>query len=102
MIRRAPRSALFPYATLFRAAGIEGAIGNGHAGGDRHRVLQRPVTPGSLKAHVPEALFSVCGAALDVMRATRSAGRPGEGDGALVYHEGPAGIVPVVDHPDVQ
>src|SRR2546429_6328719 len=38
MIRRPPRSTLFPYTTLFRSAGLERLIGELGVGGRRRRI----------------------------------------------------------------
>src|SRR3712207_8877667 len=47
MIRRPPRSTLFPYTTLFRSRGRAGAVHRARGGGDRplrrpHRPADRP------------------------------------------------------------
>src|SRR3712207_9149049 len=47
MIRRPPRSTLFPYTTLFRSRGQEGA----GQGADRHDRTEQPVLPGALVEH---------------------------------------------------
>src|SRR5438034_2187483 len=39
MIRRPPRSTLFPYTTLFRSLGGEGAVGARHAVVEQHHVV---------------------------------------------------------------
>src|SRR3712207_8908754 len=39
MIRRPPRSTLFPYTTLFRSWGVEPAAGSGAGGGDKQDPL---------------------------------------------------------------
>src|SRR5258708_26956647 len=62
MIRRPPRSTLFPYTTLFRSRGYEfrssllgeeqpGAVHRDYAGHARDRVPQ-PVGPGDVEVHV--------------------------------------------------
>src|SRR5688572_32110302 len=50
MIRRPPRSTLFPYTTLFRSARYRRAIGGGGgARGDRDRHLGRPLQPTGIR-----------------------------------------------------
>src|SRR5689334_24522909 len=59
MIRRPPRSTLFPYTTLFRSIGIGNVVRIRHDAGDRNHVLGRG-TPGNdrrqrrgVKLHFP-------------------------------------------------
>src|SRR3712207_7181187 len=51
MIRRPPRSTLFPYTTLFRSAGEPGA---GAAAVRGARALAEAVHPGSVRAEQPQ------------------------------------------------
>src|SRR3712207_8855183 len=45
MIRRPPRSTLFPYTTLFRSAGLPARHGHPRAGGDRPASPPQPRRP---------------------------------------------------------
>src|SRR2546425_8313296 len=55
MIRRPPRSTLFPYTTLFRSRDAElGQHGDGEVGGDFAHQLRRGRAPGDRAAQPPQ------------------------------------------------
>src|SRR2546425_11431865 len=62
MIRRPPRSTLFPYTTLFRSSGEGGDLGRGGAKvprPGRARVLDRPAGEGNRRAPPVEELHEI-------------------------------------------
>src|SRR5258708_19817681 len=66
MIRRPPRSTLFPYTTLFRSR--EGALprtGRGTAQDGRARGLQRAFPLGAIRRHAAARLALPCAEALE-------------------------------------
>src|SRR2546422_3539572 len=54
MIRRPPRSTLFPYTTLFRSHDLEAALARGEACSDPHLRLHPARSHGGDRAHEPD------------------------------------------------
>src|SRR2546422_7690985 len=51
MIRRPPRSTLFPYTTLFRSYGVQGAVDCGGCGGGIRAYHTEPGSAGQVAIH---------------------------------------------------
>src|SRR5438445_8189667 len=60
MIRRPPRSTLFPYTTLFRSLGVD--VGNGHLGAAYHLLAERGIGAGDRTDHGEGDVLRVDGA----------------------------------------
>src|SRR2546430_11959985 len=59
MIRRPPRSTLFPYTTLFRSCAPDGSDGAGEAGGIAPRPSSASASPARARAPLEPAVISL-------------------------------------------